>query len=94
VGWFDDFSHSGIYDANGGIGRINTTFNSFSAATPGLPSLFQPPIDPSTVFGSLLDTGNTERCPGANERNPGDGSTPFTEGGRLDCDPNQIPVGP
>jgi phospholipid/cholesterol/gamma-HCH transport system substrate-binding protein len=94
VGWFDDFSHSGIYDANGGIGRVNTTFNSFSAATPGVPSLFQPPIDPSTVFGSLLDTGNTQRCPGANERNPGDGSTPFTEGGRLDCDPNQIPVGP
>ncbi|MET0730858.1 MAG: MlaD family protein [Solirubrobacterales bacterium] len=94
VGWFDDFSHSGIYDANGGIGRISTTFNSFSAASPGVPSLFQPPINPSTVFGSLLDTGNLERCPGANERNPGDGSTPFTEGGRLDCNPNQVPVGP
>jgi phospholipid/cholesterol/gamma-HCH transport system substrate-binding protein len=94
VGWFDDFGHSGIYDANGGIGRISTTFNSFSAASPGVPSLFQPPIDPSTVFGSLLDTGNLERCPGANERDPGDGSTPFTEGGRLDCDPSQVPVGP
>jgi phospholipid/cholesterol/gamma-HCH transport system substrate-binding protein len=94
VGWFDDFSHSGIYDANGGIGRISTTFNSFSAASPGVPSLFQPPINPSTVFGSLLDTGNLERCPGANERDPGDGSTPFTEGGRLDCNPSQVPVGP
>jgi phospholipid/cholesterol/gamma-HCH transport system substrate-binding protein len=94
VGWFDDFGHSGIYDANGGIGRISTTFNSFSAASPGVPSLLQPPIDPSTVFGSLLDTGNLERCPGANERDPGDGSTPFTDGGRLDCDPSQVPVGP
>jgi phospholipid/cholesterol/gamma-HCH transport system substrate-binding protein len=94
VGWFDDFGHSGIYDANGGIGRISTTFNSFSAASPGIPSLLQPPLDPSTVFGSLLDTGNLERCPGANERDPGDGSTPFTDGGTLDCDPSQVPVGP
>jgi len=32
--------------------------------------------------------------PGANERDPGDGSTPFTDGGALDCDPSQTPVGP
>jgi phospholipid/cholesterol/gamma-HCH transport system substrate-binding protein len=94
VGWFDDFGHSGIYDANGGVGRIASTFNSFSVSSPGVPSLFQPPLDPNTVFGSLLDTGNTQRCPGANERDPGDGSTPYTDGGRLDCDPNQVPVGP
>ncbi len=30
TGWFDDFGHSGIIDANGGIGRIGTTFNTFS----------------------------------------------------------------
>jgi phospholipid/cholesterol/gamma-HCH transport system substrate-binding protein len=94
VGWFDDFGHSGIVDANGGVGRISSTFNTFSASIPGIPSLFQPPLDPSTVFGTLLDTGNLERCPGTNERNPGDGSTPFTDGGRLDCDPSQVPVGP
>jgi phospholipid/cholesterol/gamma-HCH transport system substrate-binding protein len=94
VGWFDDFGHSGIVDANGGLGRISSTFNTFSASSPGVPSLFQPPIDASTVFGSLVDTGNLERCPGANERDPTDGSTPFTDGGRLDCDPRQVPVGP
>src|SRR4029079_18086189 len=27
TGWFDDFGHSGVIDANGGIGRIGTTFN-------------------------------------------------------------------
>ena len=32
TGWFDDFGHSGITDANGGIGRIGTTFNTFSLA--------------------------------------------------------------
>lgn len=94
VGWFDDFSHSGIYDATGGIGRIGSSFNQFPVAEPNIPSVFQPPIDPETVFGSLFDTGNTRRCPGANERDPGDGSTPFTDNGRLNCDPSQVPPGP
>jgi phospholipid/cholesterol/gamma-HCH transport system substrate-binding protein len=94
VGWFDDFSHSGIYDATGGIGRIASSFNQFPVAEPNLPSVFQPPIDTSVVFGRLFDTGNTRRCPGANERDPGDGSTPFTDNGRLNCDPSQVPLGP
>ena len=94
VGWFDDFAHPGVYDATGGIGRIGSTFNQFPIAEPNIPSVFQPPIDPEVVFGSLFDTGNTRRCPGANERDPGDGSTPFTDNGRLNCDPSQVPVGP
>ena len=44
--------------------------------------------------GSGYDVGNVARCPGANERDPGDGSSPFTDGGTLDCDPTQLPVGP
>jgi phospholipid/cholesterol/gamma-HCH transport system substrate-binding protein len=94
VGWFDDFAHSGIYDATGGIGRIASSFNQFPVAEPNLPSVFQPPIDTSTVFGNLFDTGNTRRCPGANERDPADGSTPFTDNGRLNCNPAQVPLGP
>ncbi len=31
TGWFDDFGHSGFPDAFGGIGRISTTANTFSA---------------------------------------------------------------
>ncbi len=34
------------------------------------------------------------RCPGTNERDPGDGSTPFTDNGTLPCDPDQVPLGP
>ncbi|MBA2522103.1 MAG: MCE family protein, partial [Solirubrobacterales bacterium] len=37
TGWFDDFGHSGITDANGGIGRIGTTFNTFSLGANDLP---------------------------------------------------------
>ena len=48
----------------------------------------------SSAFFNAIDINNMERCPGANERNPGDNSTPFTDGGTLDCDPSQVPPGP
>jgi phospholipid/cholesterol/gamma-HCH transport system substrate-binding protein len=98
VGWFDDFSTTGTLDANGGIGRIAGTFNSFSASSDGLPELLSP-VDPADLYGTggsgaLLDVNNNSRCPGANERDPGDGSVPFTDNGQLNCDPSEIPVGP
>ena len=37
TGWFDDFGHSGVIDANGGLGRIGTTFNTFSLGANDLP---------------------------------------------------------
>ena len=30
TGWLDDFSHSGNYDANGGVSRIGTHINAFT----------------------------------------------------------------
>ncbi len=104
VGWFDDFGHSGVVDANGGIGRIGTTFNAFSISAPapgcipGLPCLnLLGILSPAQVLGAL-DIDNLRRCPGSNERDPGDGSTPFTDGGAISgpggCDPSQVPTGP
>ncbi|HEX6115700.1 MAG TPA: MlaD family protein [Solirubrobacterales bacterium] len=98
VGWFDDFSTSGTLDASGGIGRIGGTFNVFTPSASGAPELLSP-VDPADVYGAagadqLLDMDNDQRCPGALERDPGDGSTTFTDGGALDCDPSQVPVGP
>lgn len=96
VGWFDDFSTSGLFDASGALGRINTTFNAFSPAIGnGLPDLLSP-IDPADVLSGTgaLDIDSDQRCPGSSERDPGDGSTPFTDGGALDCDPTQVPQGP
>ena len=92
TGWFNDFGASGIVDANGGIGRIGTTVNTFSASTPGFPSILGQASD--QISDPLLDTGNTRRCPGANERPAPDGSNPFTDGGTLNCDPSEIPPGP
>ena len=99
VSWFDDFSHSGTIDANGGIGRISLTLNAFSPSVPGLPgelpNIFnlEGPVNVQDQFaGITLD--QRQKCPGTNERNPGDDSTPFTENGELDCDPTQVPPGP
>jgi phospholipid/cholesterol/gamma-HCH transport system substrate-binding protein len=96
VGWFDGFSTSGLFDASGPLGRIASTFNSFSPALgSGLPDLLAP-MDPADVLSGTgpVDIDNDQRCPGSTERDPGDGSTPFTDGGALGCDPTQIPVGP
>jgi len=103
VGWFDGFSHSGYVDAIGGIGRVGTTFNTF---TPTL-SLFPDLTDPDSPVEQFaaLSTGNARRCPGANERPlggdfPADDSVPFTDSGALtdgvpgECDPTKWAPGP
>ena len=99
VGWFDGFSTSGSVDASGGLGRIAATFNAFTPSTTGLVDVLNP-LD--TSVGDLLqgadldvlDVGNLARCPGSLERDPGDGSTAFTDGGNLRCDPDLKPTGP
>jgi len=93
TGWFDDFGHSGLVDANGGIGRISTTFNAFSLSAPGgLPDLLSTPGAPSS--SPAFDINNLNRCPGSNERPAPDGSNPFTDNGTLNCDPSEVPPGP
>jgi phospholipid/cholesterol/gamma-HCH transport system substrate-binding protein len=91
VTWFNDFGTSGIQDANGGIGRISTTFNSFSL---GVPNFLDDPHSPIVELAGIGGTYKDARCPGTNERNPGDNSTPFTDNGTLACDPSQVPLGP
>jgi phospholipid/cholesterol/gamma-HCH transport system substrate-binding protein len=102
TGWFDDFGHSGIGDANGGIGRISTTFNTFSLGSNNLPIIdlggeLAQTADQQFFTGSAgnppLDIGNYRRCPGSNERPAPDGSNPWSEGGALACDPAIVPPG-
>jgi phospholipid/cholesterol/gamma-HCH transport system substrate-binding protein len=95
-GWFDDFAHSGNYDATGVIGRVETAFNQFSLSGPGnTPNLLSPPLTTlSQQRAAGLSINNLQKCPGANERNPGDNSTPFTDNGQLACDPSEVPIGP
>jgi phospholipid/cholesterol/gamma-HCH transport system substrate-binding protein len=107
TGWFDDFGHSGFPDAFGGIGRISTTLNAFSVGAPsaGVPcndlaEILKIPLGTSlcqTLGGSdllsqLPGIKQLRRCPGSNER--GLTEEQLTQGGDVDCDPSQVPVGP
>lgn len=103
VAWADGFGHSGYVDAIGGLGRVETTVNTFSPTLSLFPDLTDP--DSPVEQLSALSIGNIRRCPGSNERplgaaDPADDSVPFTDGGRLtdgvpgDCDPSEVQPGP
>ena len=104
TGWFDDFANSGKADAFGGIGRIAVGLNEFSAGIPGVPCGgldVLPTTSGGTGLCSLLNPAqlltslgikNLNRCPGSNERGLTDDQ--LTQGGTLDCDPDQVPLGP
>lgn len=86
TGWFDDFSHSGIYDALGGASRaapyVNAVTNINGVLKPVLPD------DWSKVFGASARLNQRNRCPLADE--PG---TVWKPSADFPCDPSQIPVG-
>jgi phospholipid/cholesterol/gamma-HCH transport system substrate-binding protein len=106
TGWFDDFANSGKLDAFGGIGRIAVGANTFSAGPPsaGVPctdvaEILKIPLGTSvcqTLSGSDLTNAvgikDLQRCPGSNER--GLTSDQLTQGGTVDCDPTETPLGP
>jgi phospholipid/cholesterol/gamma-HCH transport system substrate-binding protein len=99
VGWFDGFSTSGSLDASGGLGRIAASFNPFTVSDTGLVDILNPltPDLGQLLQGAnleMLDVGNHARCPAALERDPGDGSVPFDDGGTIRCDENALPTGP
>ena len=105
TGWFDDFGHSGFPDAFGGIGRIETTLNTFSAGPPGagnpcsvvqiltLGGVGNPcqQLTPTDLFNAV-GLKDMRRCPGANER--GLTNDQLTQNGTVNCNPDQKPVGP
>ena len=92
VGWFDDYSHSGTYDALGGYSRAQTVVNLFTIVN-GLPDLgagIIPAAARAGAFDAAAQVGQNNRCPGSIERNPGDGSAPFAPA-NVHCDPTEVP---
>jgi phospholipid/cholesterol/gamma-HCH transport system substrate-binding protein len=85
MGWFDDFSTTGVQDAGGNVSRAFTVFNALTA-TGNTPSVL-PLTDRLT---SLAQTGRIKqykRCPGAAEVRAADGSNVLSadEQKTLDC---------
>jgi phospholipid/cholesterol/gamma-HCH transport system substrate-binding protein len=93
TGWFDDFSHSGIYDANGSASRVSTTVSAFAFANGTLGQLIPPELRPA-VFQQVASLGQRNRCPGATERPAEDKSNPYKPSADFNCDEKQIPPGP
>ena len=91
TGWLDDFSHSGVYDANGSASRVATSVNAYAAVGGQLQ------LVPQELRTALTDAvtarGQNNRCPGSMERPWEDGSNPFVPFDTFNCDPTQLPPG-
>ncbi len=93
IGWVRDFGQgSSNYDANGHFARIQPMFNAFQFTDNPAGGLLTPVPPANRMDG--VETGVIRRCPGAAIQRPADGSAPFTDGGRLDCDPSLVLPGP
>jgi phospholipid/cholesterol/gamma-HCH transport system substrate-binding protein len=81
TGWFDDFGHSGIYDALGGASRAAPHVSAFTAVGSVLAPV--PPELREKVFHEVAATGQNNRCPGSADRAPWKPTPDFN------CDPSQ-----
>ena len=89
TGWFDDFSHSGVYDANGSMSRNATSVSAFREVNGALEPV--PPELRRSIFNSIVRLHQNNRCPGSMER--AGGGNPWRPSPDYDCDPTQVPPG-
>jgi phospholipid/cholesterol/gamma-HCH transport system substrate-binding protein len=87
LGWFDDFSHSGTFDALGASSRVAPHANAFSLVDGTLYPL--PPELRKAALEATLERGQRNRCPGSAEHVAKDRSNPYKPPG-VDCDPSQV----
>jgi phospholipid/cholesterol/gamma-HCH transport system substrate-binding protein len=93
VGWFDDFSTSGAYDALGSFSRAGLELNGFTLG-PLADLLPVPPQLRNLLLTAGVKTGRNNRCPGSIERRAPDGSNPYKPSPDFNCDATQTPIGP
>ena len=96
VGWMDDFSHTGGYDANGSFSRTQSLVNAFSPSD-GSGALTLLPLEGrAEILKRFSRTQQVKRCPGASEEPAPDGSNVWSEEERreLDCVEEHRATGP
>jgi phospholipid/cholesterol/gamma-HCH transport system substrate-binding protein len=93
VGWFDDFSTSGAYDALGNYSRAGLELNGFTLG-PALNALPVPPALRNLVLSAGTKALRNNRCPGSIERRAPDGSNPYKPSPDFNCDATEVPIGP
>ena len=92
VGWFDDFSTSGAYDAMGNFSRAGLGLNGFTLG-PLLNALPVPANLRNAILSAGVKIGRNNRCPGSIERRAPDGSNPYKPSADFNCDATQTPIG-
>src|SRR5215210_4627805 len=92
LGWFDDFSHSGVYDALGAVSRVGVHANAFALAGSGGSGEFEvvPPELRGKALEATLERRQNNRCPGGGEHKADDGSSPFKPSSDYPCDASQV----
>jgi phospholipid/cholesterol/gamma-HCH transport system substrate-binding protein len=86
IGGVKAFAQTGsYYDADGHYARLSPVFPDFALEGGTL----KPAPAQKVIEG--LKTGQLRRCPGAATQPAADGSSPFTDGGLLTCDPTETP---
>jgi phospholipid/cholesterol/gamma-HCH transport system substrate-binding protein len=74
------------YDANGHYARVSSTFDNFKLGEKNTVT----PVTPSQGLEGLA-SGQLRRCPGGGASPAADGSSPFVDEGKLNCDPSEHP---
>ncbi len=88
VGWFDDFSTTGAYDAMGNFSRAGLALNGFSLGS--LANLVPvPPELRNLLLSAGTKIGRNNRCPGSIER-----GAIYKPSADFNCDASQVPIGP
>ena len=92
LGWFDDFSHSGVYDALGAVSRVAIHANAFALTGAGGAGQFEviPPELRGQALEATLDREQNNRCPGGGEHKSDDGTGPYKPTPDFPCDPSQV----
>jgi phospholipid/cholesterol/gamma-HCH transport system substrate-binding protein len=93
IGWFDDFSTSGAYDALGNFSRAGLALNGFTVG-PLLNALPIPAKLRNLILSAGVKPGRNNRCPGSIERRAPDNSNPYKPSPDFNCDETQVPIGP
>jgi phospholipid/cholesterol/gamma-HCH transport system substrate-binding protein len=88
LGWFDDFSHSGSYDALGAASRVGIHASAFALLDGQLTPV--PPALREQAFQAAATTDQRNRCPGGGDHRSADGSRPWKPTPDYNCDASQV----
>jgi phospholipid/cholesterol/gamma-HCH transport system substrate-binding protein len=101
TGWFEGYSHPGVYDANGaasrialvvGLGSVQNGLLNILGSSP-LNNLLTDPTGRAGFASSVLTAGQGDRCPGSMERGPTSGTSATQVESGFPCTQSQVPTG-